>query len=292
MAWHDRHYNRYDSGNPFSNRLGQGSIVVWLLGINGVVFLLDMVLAPSSRGAWLSPAYLGHFSVGKAIFGFQVWRFITYQFLHHDFFHLLFNMIGLYFFGPMMERWWGSRRFLAFYLACGFGAAVLYTLLALFVPGLLHVSVNTTLIGASGCIFGVLVGCAVLYPHQQVMLMFPPIPMKLQTMAMLFIGIAMLSLIAGSPNAGGEAAHLGGAALGWFLIKNPRWLDFAERLSPQDLQKNWAAKTTQRNRNKHIEEDAEVNRILDKVRRQGLNSLTNREKKHLQQATDRQRHTG
>ena len=65
----------------------------------------------------------GYFSVTEGIHRFQIWRWLTYQFLHHDFWHLLFNMIGLYFFGPLMERWWGSRRFLGFYLMCGFSAA-------------------------------------------------------------------------------------------------------------------------------------------------------------------------
>ncbi len=290
MAWQDRHYNQSGFGGSFGGRLQGASVVVWLLGINGVVFLLGMMLSGSSRGSWLTPHAWGHFSVGKGVFGLQVWRFITYQFLHGDFFHLLFNMFGLYFFGPLMEGWWGSRRFLAFYLLCGVGAAGLYVLLA-FVPGLLDVSAGTGLVGASGCIFGVLVGCAVLYPHQQVMLMFPPIPMTLRTMAMVFLGLAMLSLLAGSANAGGEAAHLGGAALGWLLIKNPRWLNFADHAAG-DWKDQLSQRVAQKKKLARSQENAEVDRILDKVRDQGLASLTKREQKILKRATDRQRHAG
>lgn len=285
MAWQDRHYYPGDGPrNPITDRLGGASIVAWLLGINGVVFLLDAILSNSARGNWLSPGNLGHFSVAKAIYGLQVWRWVTYQFLHHDFFHLLFNMVGLYFFGPMMERWWGARRFLVFYLLCGLGAAALYTLLA-FVPGLLNVYVGTGLVGASGCLFGVLIGCAALYPHQRVMLLFPPIPMTMRTMALLFLGIALLSMMAGSPNAGGEAAHLGGAAVGWALIKNPVWLGFADRGSASQIHQviHQARRRTSKS------QEIEVDRILDKVRTQGLASLTHREKKVLQRATDRRR---
>jgi len=264
--------------------MAQWSMVQYLLAINAVVFLLGMILGGSSRGAWISPHQWGDFSIGDGIFRLQIWRWVTYQFLHRDFFHLLFNMMGLYFFGPLMERWWGSRRFLAFYLICGLGAASLYTVLA-FVPGLLDVSAHTGLIGASGCIFGILVGCAVLYPDQQVMLMIPPIPMKMKTITMLFLGIAMFSLIAGSTNAGGEAAHLGGAAIGWWLIKRPSLLSSIDRMSLTQVREGFA----QTRRQSILKEDVEVDRILGKVRAKGLASLNSREKKILQRATDRHR---
>ncbi len=287
MTWQDRHYHRDEPHHPIADRFSGASMVMWLLGINGLTFLIDSILSGSSRGGWISPSEWGHFSVAKGIFGLQIWRWITYQFLHYDFFHLLFNMIGLYFFGPLIERWWGSRRFLAFYLLCGLGAAGVYTLLSL-VPGLLNVSSSTGLVGASGCIFGVLVGCAMLYPNQQVMLLIPPIPMKMKTMAMFFLGLALLSLVAGSPNAGGEAAHLGGAVMGWVLIHRAHWLDVADRLSPQRVHD---ALESSRHRNQ-AREEAQVDRILDKVRNKGLASLTSREKKILQRATNRHRSAG
>ena len=289
MAWHDRDYNQYEyrSGPSMMQHMGGKSMVFWLLCINGGVFLLDAVLVGSRRGSSLAPHDWGAFSVGQGVFGLQLWRMITYQFLHGGLMHLLFNMIGLYFFGPLMERWWGSRRFLAFYLLCGIGGAGLYTALS-FVPGLLGVSIHSSLIGASGCIFGILIGCAVLYPNQRVMLIFPPIPMTMRTMALCFLGLGVLSLMAGSANAGGEAAHLGGAALGWFLIKNPRWLNFVDRNWFGDLQRH----RQERQRHAAAKEDAQVDRILSKVREHGLASLTNREKKTLQRATDRQRRAG
>lgn len=282
MSWQERQYHR--EGPSLSDRFSGASVVMWLLVINGAVFLIDSILDGSTRGGWLSLGYWGHFSVGRGVLRLQLWRWVTYQFLHHNALHLVFNMMGLYFFGPVMERWWGSRRFLAFYLLCGFAAAGVYSLLSL-VPGLLNVSSATGLVGASGAIFGILIGCATLYPQQRVMLLIPPVPMKLRTMAMLILGLALFSLIAGSPNAGGEAAHLGGAALGWLLVRYPGWLGFVEG----DLLSAWKQQRHRRTLNK---EDAEVDRILDKVRRHGLASLNKREKKTLQRATDRQRHAG
>lgn len=303
MGWENRHYNQYGQqggfgggGGSLGGRLSGASVVLWLLGINAIVFVLDGVLTGSRRADALAPSYWGYFSVVKAVYGLQVWRWVTYQFLHADFFHIVFNMIGLYFFGPMMERYWGSRRFLLFYLACGLGGALLYVVLS-FVPGVLSEAPGNGvltgqhyvgLVGASGCIFGILVACAAVYPNHQVMLMFPPIPMRMRTMAAVFVGIAMLALISGSHNAGGEAAHLGGAAIGWLLIRKPSWLDFADRFSAEKLQKSRRDKQNRQTQR----EDAEIDRILDKVRDKGLASLSSREKKLLQKATDRQRRAG
>jgi hypothetical protein len=188
-----------------------------------------------------------------------------------------------------MEQYWGSRRFLAFYLLCGASGAVVFTALA-FVPGLLNVGLQSRLIGASGSVFGILMGCAVLYPHHRVMLIIPPIPMSMRTLAMVFMGIAVFSLVVGSSNAGGEAAHLGGAALGWLLIKRPGLMGFADGLGItfMNMKIKQQQRTAQRSRQREQANQAEVDRVLDKVRNKGLQSLTAREKRILQRATDRQ----
>lgn len=292
MGVYDREYYREQSGNPFVSRLQGGSVVLWLLGINFAVFLLDSVLTGSKRGSGLSPQWWGNFNIEQGIFGLQIWRLFTYQFLHDGILHLLFNMMVIYFFGPLMEKWWGSRRFLAFYLLCGASGAVVYTLLAL-VPELLP-GVGL-MVGASGCAFGILVGCAVLYPHQRVMLLIPPIPLSMRTLALLFLGIATLSLLAGARNAGGEAAHLGGAALGFLLIKYPHWLSFSSRMSLSRLhaaQENRERRSDERQMRRTEQLDKEVDRILSKVKEQGIHSLSAAEKRILQRATNHQRRVG
>jgi membrane associated rhomboid family serine protease len=310
MAWHERDYYREPAGGggfgggggSFGRGFGGGklSITMWLLIINVVVFLLDAVLAGGSRTPWwLVPSNLGAYNVATGLESFQIWRFVTYQFLHGGFFHILFNMIVLYFFGPLMEQWWGSRRYLAFYLICGVSGAVLYTLMVLAVPNIIFdiaalkqmgmTPAQVPIVGASGAIFGLLIGAAVLFPHQRVMLLIPPIPMSLRTLAIGLLVIAALSVLVGTQNAGGEAAHLGGAALGYLFVRHPNWLDWADSLrfkakAPTGRLKQKLAQAQQAQKQR---EDKEVDRILGKVRNQGLQSLTRQERKTLNRATER-----
>ncbi len=290
MAWQDRDYNREGGSTSFGSRLSGHSVVKWLLIINVVVFLLDAIFSGSQRASALSLSELGYFSVQKGIYDFQIWRWFTYQFLHAGIFHIFFNMLALYYFGPMIENYWGRRRFLAFYLLCGVGGALLVTILS-FVPGLLNVNADTGLVGASGCIFGLLVGAAMIAPKQMVMLLIPPIPMQLRTLALVFLGIAVLSVLAGSHNAGGEAGHLGGAVIGFLLMKFPRTLGFADGVgkSMANWRVNRLRASAQREQQQASKLDTEVDRILAKVKEKGLHSLTEKEKKSLQSATDRER---
>ena len=298
---------RYSCGGGGGGTFGRGmsgkSIVTWLLIINFVVFVFDGVFGGAQRGSALAPYGWGNFNIDQGIYGIQVWRFLTYQFIHADFFHILFNMIGLFFFGPLLEQWWGSKRFLAFYLLCGSSGALVYAAFSILAPGVIFDPATYELaraagrpiglVGASGAVFGILAGCAVLFPHQRVQLLFPPIPMTMRTMALIFLGIAALGVIAGSANAGGDAAHLGGALLGFILVKNAGWLNWADRVSPSDLpgaiQSGINEGRFERKRKAEAATEAEVDRILAKVAAEGLQSLTKKEKRTLNQATESKR---
>jgi membrane associated rhomboid family serine protease len=278
-------------------RLHGQSVVTWLLIANVVVFLWDGIFGTAMRGSFLALTPIGAFDVERGVYGFQVWRFFTYQFLHAGFLHLLFNMIGLFFFGPLLEQWWGPKRFLAFYLLCGMCGSVLYTLMVIAVPGLIFpvealaargfTPAMVPLVGASGALFGILAACAALFPHQRVQLIFPPIPMTMRTMALIFLGLAAVSVIAGSANAGGEAAHLGGALLGFIFAKQPSLLNWADRVSPAAIQGGVNEGRYRRKVEKEQATEAEVDRILAKVQAKGLQSLTRGEKKTLNRATER-----
>src|SRR5205814_1372266 len=147
---------------------------------------------------------------------------------------------ALYMFGPMIESYLGRWRYLAFYLICGIGGAVSYLVL-----WQAHVLVGypwVPLVGASAGIFGILIAASRVAPDTTVMLMFPPIPMRLKTMAWVFVGIALFTVFTNGKNAGGEAAHLGGAILGYVLIANPRVLDvfdFAKMRQPRMRYRGW-----------------------------------------------------
>jgi membrane associated rhomboid family serine protease len=239
-------------------------------------------------GNWL------YFSVDKAVKHLELWRWVTYQFVDADIFRMAFNMLGLYFFGPLMEQWWGRRRYLAFYLLCGMSGAILFSLFSL-MPGTIFNPQGGALLGSSGSIFGILVGCAVLFPKMPVMLLIPPIPMTMRTMALVFLGIAVASVLLLSGDAGGQAAHLSGAALGFLLVRQPWLLGFADHMSlgfVRRMRQGVRRKRGEMRIRKTEDEQAEVDRILEKVRAHGLHSLSRGEKRCLHRATERQRQSG
>jgi membrane associated rhomboid family serine protease len=187
----------------------------WLIIVNIGVFVLDLL-----TGGRLTQA--GLFSVALAVKHLQLWRWITFQFLHAGPVHLLFNMLFLYFFGPMVEARLGKPRFTAFYLICGLAGAASYMLL--WRLGILIYHAEPGMVGASAGIFGLAAAGAVIDPYYPVRLFWPPITLTLRTMVLFYIGFAVLMVWTGGANAGGEAAHLGGAAAGFLLIRNPSWL--------------------------------------------------------------------
>ncbi|MEM0913493.1 MAG: rhomboid family intramembrane serine protease [Planctomycetota bacterium] len=288
MAWEDRDYYR-DRPRFGMNGMGRGSVVTWLIVINLVMWVLDTMLTAASRGGALSPFIWGNFNVEQAVYGGQVWRFFTYQFLHAGLLHVLFNLIGLFFFGPMVEAWLGSRRFLAFYLLCGASGSVVFTLLG-FIPGLLP-SAGGALIGASGAVFGILAAAAVIAPRQEVLFLFI-IKMQIRTMVLIFLGIAALSVIVGSRNAGGEAAHLGGAVLGFGLIKAPWLLNWADGFRAPDIKGAIDQRRRESAERREAATEAEIDRILAKVSEHGLHSLTAKEKRVLSSETERKNKAG
>ncbi len=252
-------------------------------------------IAEGSAAAPLQRAM--HFSTKKVIGGGELWRLIGFQFLHADLFHLMFNMIALYFFGPLIERVLGGKRYLAFYLLCGVSGGLLYLLLNLAgyvwvdtmglhaIPGLLFNATGTPLIGASAGVFGVLVGGAFLAPNVMVLLFFV-LPMRLATVAWALIVISVLSIFFGADNAGGEAAHLGGALAGFGFIRHPdrlhRFFDWLGRFDPTSRSRRGGGR-----RASAAPREDEIDRILAKISREGLMSLTGREKRILKDASKR-----
>jgi len=232
--------------------------------------------------------------------GFQFWRFVGYGLLHVNLIHLVFNMVGLWVFGAIVEQAFGRLRFFALFTLSVVVGALLYFLLNVgglavlgatggdfIVPGLLFNNPYLPLIGASAGVYGVILAAAWLRPDEDILL-FYVFPIPLRYFALAIIGIAILTLIQNGNNAGGEAAHLGGAIAGWWIAQRPHLLDdffpffhrFDGRRAPRPVRK---AKTPA------APSDAEIDRILDKVREQGLGSLTERERESLRNATDEHR---
>lgn len=263
----------------------------WLLILNAGILFLQVILTNPGQELRDSSFYrLGSFSVEEGIYGFQFWRLLTFQFLHGGMGHLLANCVGLFFFGPHLERWMTSRAYLTFYLLCGVAGALFYTLL-FFLPGFFdQYSAATQMVGASAGLFGILAAFSFIAPDARVLLLFV-IPMKMRTFAIGYLTFEALVVIFDWHNAGGSAGHLGGAIFGFAVLKSPALKNFVIKLS--SLGSSHKGKGRRRARNATIlrERNAppldltkEVDRILDKISEQGIQSLTTKEKQILEKA--------
>lgn len=138
---------------------------------------------------------------------FRLWQPLTYMFMHGSFDHLFFNMFSLWMFGAVLERYWGTRRFLFYYLVCGIGAG----LLNLLVPGV-HLSV-----GASGAIYALLLAFGMMFPNEYIYLYFL-VPIKTKWFIIGMIALELFEGIFRSYDGVAHFAHLGGMLIGFLLI--------------------------------------------------------------------------
>jgi membrane associated rhomboid family serine protease len=241
-----------------------------LLLITVVAYLIPSILGWKNVNSYLG---LWHISSPH----FQPYQFFTYMFAHGGFMHLLFNMLGLIFLAPMLEQFWGPKKFLAFYLITGIGAGVFYEgvkyaetipmkhkmeeyvanpnpddfaiYMAKYAPqyynsvyefidyyaehpsegteqSIAYVQqvymavINIPMVGASGAIYGILMAFGMLFPNTQLMLLFPPIPIKAKYFVLILGGIAIYSEFT---NTSGDnvahLAHLGGMLFAFIMIK-------------------------------------------------------------------------
>lgn len=164
---------------------------------------------------------------------FHWWQPVTHIFMHGGFWHLFFNMYTLYFFGRVLEERWGAKKFLIFYFVTGLGAALVHTGVewlqvhhwmsqvadgSFAAQAKIHALKMTPTVGASGAIYGVLMGFAMLYPDAVLSLIFPPISMKAKWFVLVFGGIELLTGVTGVGGGIAHFAHLGGLIFGYLLI--------------------------------------------------------------------------
>jgi membrane associated rhomboid family serine protease len=207
---------RYPSSNV-GFAIGPGGIspaVKILIIANVVLFALNAIVGEvMTHRLGLSPV-----SVFKQ---FAVWQPLTYMFLHGGVTHVLFNMLALWMFGTELERMWGTRFFVKYYLVTGVGAALVTLAFALFSDGVM----NSTTIGASGAIYGILVAYAIYFPHRTIYYIIFPMPARVYV---LIAGVlALMFSASGSTSGTAHWAHLGGLVIGYLYLKGLRL-----RLSP------------------------------------------------------------
>ncbi|MCR4660070.1 MAG: rhomboid family intramembrane serine protease [Bacteroidales bacterium] len=173
-----------------------------LLIINTIMYLA--IVALERRGLFGITNALALWSFGSG--NFRVWQLVTYMFMHANLSHLFFNMFALWMFGYVLENYWGTRRFVFYYMVCGLGAGLVNAL----IPGGLTV-------GASGAVYGLLLAFGMLFPNERIYLYFL-VPIKAKWFV---IGYAAIELIEGVMATGDHVAHfahLGGMVFGLLLI--------------------------------------------------------------------------
>ncbi|MBI5726787.1 MAG: rhomboid family intramembrane serine protease [Ignavibacteriales bacterium] len=281
-----------------------------LMIINAAVFFLQMVM----RNILVSgvPAYsviLQYFALMPIDSGhFQLWQPITYQFLHGSFSHILFNMFSLWMFGIEIENYWGSKKFLIFYLLCGVGGGLAQLLFSPLING-----IGAPTIGASGAIFGVMLAFGLLYPDRYIYIYFF-IPVKAKY---LILGMILLNIFGLGDDGSGVAylAHIGGGVTGLiymlmdknttfsfssiFGIKQGGGNPFKDFTSSSGSRQSFfqpkpreEEPPVQDANYYDVKEDdvitqEEIDRILDKISQFGYKGLTEREKKILFEASKR-----
>ncbi len=261
-----RPYYHYDDRPTGGYRFSFGSrmthTVKVLIAVNAVVHFFLWVtegqLAEPHR--WLG-FYIPYFLRGA------LWQPVTYMFVHANFWHLLFNMVGLYFFGGTVERQMGRKKFLWMYFLCGVAGA----LLSLF--QLATEAAVLPVVGASGGVLGVLVAFATLFPDARIILFPIFIPIRARYIAIFYCFVTVWSLARGAGPGIAHWAHLGGMAVGFLFIKGQPLGGKLSRL--------WEARRRLMREQRTAAEQAELDRILEKVHREGITSLSNQERDFL-----------
>lgn len=256
-----------------------------LLIANAAVFFALLILGS------LVPA-LGHylaFAPAKVLY--RPWTVVTYMFVHAGFWHLFFNLLALFFFGPPLEQRWGSDEFVKFYLICGLGGAALSFAFAW----------NHSVVGASAAVYGVMLAFAMTWPDSPIYI-WGIFPVKAKWLVAIFVGLSLLSAVSGSNDGVAHFAHLGGFAAAFLYLKTDRpfggqRMARLKRLFPRHrltvVKGDKPATAFERPAvGRRREEERlldEVDRVLDKISTSGLASLTPDERQLLDEVSRRYR---
>jgi membrane associated rhomboid family serine protease len=248
------------------------SVTTRLIIINVVVFVLQMLFLNRFID------YLG-LVPASAVGKLWLWQFVTYMFLHGGFFHLFFNMLILWMFGGEIENYWGSSEFLKYYFITGIGAGI--TNCVFMFPS------RVPTIGASGAIFGLLLAYGMAYPDRYIYLYFL-IPIKAKYLVLVLGAIELLAIAAPRGDGIARFAHLGGLLFGYAYLKRERFVYQVRRALTRSAQER-KLKILRFREEEEAKERERVDAILDKISREGIDSLTDEERHILRRAGQRRR---
>ena len=260
-----------------------------LLIANVAIFLLQQLI-PNVLVQW------GGFNTHWAVNKFQVWRFVTYMFLHGGFGHIMWNMLGVWLFGTQIEAIWGQRTFLIYYFVCGLGGSALYGLFGVMGIG------GGWMIGASGALMGLLLAYGMSFPNNMVFVM-GIIPVKAKYLVVIYGLMDLLSVPKGDGIA--HLAHLGGLLAGFIFIQitipglsgqmfkgsvvSSMWKGFLAKrrmkvVKPERKPESNTADPGFYSPPGKSDDQKQIDIILDKISRDGLQSLTDEEQELLRRA--------
>ena len=266
----------------FSFGYGLTPWVKRLLIANGALFLVLW----ATRGA-LIPAL--EFTPRLALV--RPWTFLTYMFVHAGFWHLFFNLLALFFFGPPLEERWGPREFLKYYLVCGLGGALLSFAFAW----------NASIVGASAAVYGIMLAFALYWPDAPIYV-WGIFPVKAKWLVLFFGALSLLGAFGAGGDGVAHFAHLGGLAAGFLYLKAggaaAAQLARLRKLVPrrrftvipgQQAAAGPARRAGRRDRREEQRLQDEVDRVLEKISTSGLASLTPEERRLLDEVSKRYR---
>lgn len=295
------------------------NVIVWV-----VVILLGLPLKAINGGFGASNPLVDWLAVpsGGIPLLTRPWTVFTYMFLHEDLFHILFNMLFLYFFGQVLVNFLGNKRVIPIYVLGGLMGFLFYFFSANLLETSLFGKIGTPMLGASAGVMAVVMAAATIAPTHTFHLMFIG-PVQIRYIAFFFILLDILAIQNADPNTGGSLAHLGGVFLGWLFIsqlkKGTDWsvgfnvqLDkfrnllltiqdkFKSKPKPASKKRKKGprmgykneekVKTRQQTRSsstveKDIGHQEKIDTILDKIKESGYSSLTKEEKEYLFKAS-------
>jgi membrane associated rhomboid family serine protease len=279
---------------PVIKALLISNVALWLLTD---VFLTLFTFG----GVRMETVLTAYFALQPIDANFLPWQLVTYMFMHGGFGHLFFNMLALWMFGMELEHRWGSRRFLIFYLTCGVGAGVANMIVAPLIGQL------GPTVGASGAVFGVLVAFGMIFPDRPIYVYFL-LPVRAKYFVAIYMAMELFYGVSSTGDGIAHFAHLGGAAVGFLFVlvdrgtiplkswiedvRGPRTPEHAEmgrfgRKREEVFEaKFYDIKTGQRKKSTDITQE-DIDAILDKISVGGYQSLTEDEKRILNEASKR-----
>lgn len=287
-----------------------------LLIVNFLAFVATWVM--ELRGIDLTSILGLHFFMAK---DFHLYQLVTYLFLHGGFTHIFLNMFALWMFGAVIERVWGPKKFLFYYISCGIGAGLVQEIVQYvnyIAEGLAayqyvdlggtrmltadYLNLWTT-IGASGAVYAILLAFGMIFPNERLFIIPIPFPIKAKWLVVGYIAIELFSALSGPGDGVAHTAHLGGMLFGFIMIrywqKHPGTGNFGRNRGQEffdHMRQRFDERQRQQNRRRWVDEpeqsqeppkkpkrhnQEEIDAILDKIRKSGYDSLTKEEKKKL-----------